>query len=472
MKKIRIDHVLLILILFLSLVLRFYKISTLFPFNGDVAWDFLSAGSFLKGGSFPLVGISSSVPWLHQGAFFTYILIIILGIFKGNPVAPVFFTSALGVFTTFLIYFVGKKIFSKEVGLWSALFYAVSPLSVFFNRFPYHLSPIAILSFLFFWSLFKGIKENPKIFILSSLLLGILLQFELSNLVLLPVLLICFWRERKEIPIKTVILSIFSFIFPWLPKIIYDFSHGFTQTLGYFAWVGHKMIPIGSLDLGKSIAEPLIPNLKLFFQFLAKAVFPVNVYISTTVFILFLILLVLHLKTKERKYDDSVLILILTLVIPIICFLIMGSPSESYLPVLFPGLSLLFGFTVEKLSKIIKPVMVILLVILFLSFNIIYLFRNDFLVKRDKFSEVRKAAVFLVTDSSNNEYNLVPMGSYAEFPSNKLNLVYLTEYLGHSPSEIKANIVYFVYNSGEQSQIKNALKVAQFGQITIFKKND
>ena len=80
----------LALILLLSLFLRFYKISSLFPFNGDVAWDYLSAESFLKGGLWPLIGISSSVPWLHQGAFFTYLLIIILGLSKGIRLLPLF----------------------------------------------------------------------------------------------------------------------------------------------------------------------------------------------------------------------------------------------------------------------------------------------------------------------------------------------------------------------------------------------
>jgi len=460
----------LALILLLSLFLRFYKISSLFPFNGDVAWDYLSAESFLKGGLWPLIGISSSVPWLHQGAFFTYLLIIILGLSKGNPVAPVIFTAALGVLTTFLVYFLGKKIFYEKAGLWSALFYAISPLSVFFDRFPYHLSPIAFFSLLFFWSLFKAIKGKTNTFILSSLLLGILMQFELSNLVLLPVLVIFFFLKRKEIPIRCVILSIFSFAFPWLPKIIYDFSHGPSQTLGYLAWVGHKLIPIGSLDIDKSIAGPILPNIKLSFTFLAKAIFPSSLIVSSFVFLLLLLFLVLHLKTKEKK-NGGAFLLLLWLVIPLVCFLIMGFPSESYFPILLPGIAFLFGFILEKSTQIIKPVtLVFCATVLFLSVNVVFLFKNDFLVSGDKYGEIKETAEFIVKDAQDHNFNLIPLGSYAEFPGNILNLVYLTQYLGHGPSNKKAKNSYFVYNSGEQGPIKNALKVAWFGQMTIFRK--
>ena len=151
----------LALILLLSLFLRFYKISSLFPFNGDVAWDYLSAESFLKGGLWPLIGISSSVPWLHQGAFFTYLLIIILGLSKGNPVAPVIFTAALGVLTTFLVYFLGKKIFYEKAGLWSTLFYAISPLSFFLTVFPIiFLQSLFLVCFSFGRSL-RPLRERP-----------------------------------------------------------------------------------------------------------------------------------------------------------------------------------------------------------------------------------------------------------------------------------------------------------------------
>lgn len=175
----------------------------------------------------------------------------------------------------------------------------------------------------------------------------------------------------------------------------------------------------------------------------------------------------------QFELSNLVLLLFLSLVIPVFCFLIRGSPSESYLPVLFPVLTILFGFTAEKLMQIIKPsVAVIFVVILFLLFNVVFLFKNDFLVRGDKFSEIKKAAEFIIKDAQREDFNIIPMGSYTEFPSNKLNLVYLTGYLGHPPTDKKAKVRYFVYNSDEERIIKGAEKIAKFKEMTIFKKND
>jgi len=54
-------------VLILGLFLTLDRISTLMPFIGDQGWFYLSARDLALGKSFPLVGIASSHPWLHQG---------------------------------------------------------------------------------------------------------------------------------------------------------------------------------------------------------------------------------------------------------------------------------------------------------------------------------------------------------------------------------------------------------------------
>src|SRR6185312_14686775 len=76
-----------LLILFLAAFLLFYKLNEFMSFIGDQGWFYISARDMLLTGQIPLVGITSSHTWLHQGPFWTYLLAFALKIGDYNPVA-------------------------------------------------------------------------------------------------------------------------------------------------------------------------------------------------------------------------------------------------------------------------------------------------------------------------------------------------------------------------------------------------
>ena len=82
-------------------------------------------------------------------------------------------------------------------------------------------------------------------------------------------------------------------------------------------------------------------------------------------------------------------------------------------------------------------------------------------------------AQYIVRSSKGENYNLIPLGSYADFPSGKLDLLYLTWYFGHEPSEQKEKIKYFVYPKSEPVNIKraNAMEKKDFQYMSIIKSN-
>lgn len=451
------------MILLLAGGLRFYRISSLFSFEGDVAWDYFSAKQFLTGGKFPLIGISSSVPWLHQGAFFTYILIVLLGLFKFNPIAPPIFCSLLGIATTFLVFWLGKKFFSAKAGLWAAFFYAFSPLAIAYDRFPYHLSPIAFFTCLFFLSLYQALKK-PKFFILSALLLGVLLQFEIANLVLVPVLGVFFGWQRRRISVSLLVLAILAFLLPWLPKIVYDFFSGFTQTLGLAAWLGHKLLPFGFWpDIGQGPSFSLLNNLQTLSYLLSRLIFPASGWFS--LFFLGIFLGFFFLSPPKKK---SFWLICSWLAFPLLGFLLHGSPSESYFPVWFPLVALLSGysFSLVKGKWLFRGSF--LLALFWAYGSSLYLLKNDFLLGYKAYFSLRKVAEYVIADAS-GAYNLVPVGSYAEFPSNQLSLLYLTDYLGKPAQKNKAKTVYIIYYNEERT-IDKAIEEKQFSYLTVVKK--
>lgn len=453
------------------------------PFFGDAARDFLAARDMTLKGVIPLLGSPSSVPWLHQGALFTYLLGIVLWLGNYHPLWGGYFTAVLGVLNVYFVYRLGKKFFNQNAGLLAALFYAVSPLPIILDRFPYHQSLISILTVLFFLSLYQA-TEKSNFFIYSSFLLGLLLQTELSNLVLAPILILLFIDFRKNITLKTLIYSLFVFFLTWTPKIIYDISHGFTQTLGFAAWIIHKIFPFGPLADANSVNLPFIVRITALLDYFSKIIFWPNVLLSTAILFFLIIVLFRGFRWLKRKMDIGRYLFLLWLVVPVVGFLIQGSPAGGYVPVFFALPAVALGGVISILKKLQKPLCGLTVFLVFI--NGFLLINNDFFVLNgentklnEKFnmgqsvSRVGEMAEFLVTDSGNKPYFLFPLGSYAQFPSQKLDLVYLTWYLGKEPSESKKGKIYYIYGNDDQIELSQEYNMKKFSYMTIAgKEND
>jgi len=481
MKVLKDDFVLL-LILFLAFFLRVYRLYDLMSFWGDVARDFVVARDITLKGELPLLGCPSSVPWLHQGAFFIYLLSLPLFIGRYHPLAGGYFIALLGVLATFLLYKLGKGFFSQKAGLWVALFYAASPLTVLYERLPYHLSPISLFTILFFLSLHASFKKS-KYFILSAFIFGLLLQLELSNLVLLPILAILFLDFKKEISLKFLLLSFLGFLVPWLPKIIYDLKAGFSQTLGFVAWALHKILPfeflLGSQEPGISLGG----KLGLISTYFSRIMLWQIPSLALVIFLILSFLVLRNFSLKQRKNQPGLYLSLLWLVFPILVFLIQGSPSESYMPVLFPLPALLFGVLISSL-KGLKLKLAVSLSVLIVGLNIFTLFSHEFfLITKD--SELKEdynwgpaisldweVARFIINDGQGQEFNLIPLGTYAYFPSFKQTLTYLSWYLGHQPSDQKTTLKYFVYSYPDKYDINRVSLVKKFPYLTVAKRTD
>jgi len=465
----------------LALFLRTYKISELMIFTGDVARDYIVARDITLKREIPLVGSPSSVPWLHQGAFFTYLLGLVLWLGDYNPLVGGYFVVFAGLISVGGIYFLGKKLFSQKAGIIAALFYAASPLVVIFDRFPYHQSLISLFTILFFLSLFSA-QKNSSFFILSSFLFGLLMQLELSNLVLFPVLAALFFDFRKTVNLRTFFWSFLAFAFTWIPKIIYDIKNGFTQTLGFIAWIVHKTPPVSFFLKETELKLWILERLGRIFLYISRIIFWPNAVVSTAMLLFLLFFFVKNFKLAERKRDFGRYLTLLWILFPVLGFLIQGSPSLSYVPVLFPLPALMLGFVYSNLKKKILLKTSTFLVLLLTCFNAYFLIKNEYFMKTEKnvnqkdfynfdqsFKINEEMAKFIVEDANRIEYNLLALGSFAYFPSSKLNLTYLAWYFGNEPSDSRQKLQYVVYDQAQNLKIRDASLVKEFPYLAIAK---
>lgn len=475
-------ELILVFIILLSVFLRFYRLNDLMIFGGDVARDYLEARDITLGGKLPLIGSPSSVTWLYQGAFFTYLLAVVLWVGKYNPLAGGYFVGVLGVLGVLGVYVLAKKFFSQEAGLLAAFFYATSPLIIIFDRYPYHQSLISLMVIVFFLSLLLATGENGKYFILSSFIFGLLMQLELSNLVLFPILALIFIDFRHKISLKVLLLSFLVFVFTWTPKIIFDFNHGFTQTIGFLAWIVHKVTPLYLLvgDVGVGLPTGFLERIEIIIKYLTRIIFWPNRGISMIFFLILVIGGFYSFKFKERKKDIFRYLLLLWLIIPFLGFLVQGSPSGAYIPAIFGLPALLLGLFYEKYRNL--RIFLISFIVLTGTINAVFLIKNEYFMLTGEKSEnagtynmgqsyeiSKKMAKYIVSDADGRSYNLITLGSYSYFASAKLDLIYLAWYFGNQPNGKKENLIYYVFKKDDNIVSKSSWKIQKFPYLVLAK---
>ncbi len=444
--------------------LRFYKLDKSLPFIGDYGWFYLSARDMILNSEIPLVGITSSHTWLHQGPFWTYILGVLLWFFNFNPLSGGVFVAIVGVFTTFLVYKIAEKMFSSEVGLISAFLYSISPLIVAHSRTPYHTSPIPFFALLLFFSIYKWIKGKKLFFPISILLLQILYNFELATQVLWGVFLVILffgvWKRKtwaiNLFKTKIISFSIFAFIVPMIPVLIYDFSHGFSQTIKFLLWIPYRILKhlnlLGNLTPNAQ-EESILSTLLFFMEFYQKLIFASSEFLSFFIFIISLMVVFFYIYKKKYSLSLPIVLIILFMLIPIFGFLVNKTPSEAYLPILFPTGIIFTGWAIEKIIKIkqvkIFAILLLLTIVISNSVFVIININNDF-----SFFNRLRAAQEIIKKSEGKNYNLIGKGRGSEFESFTMNYEYLTWWLGHGPSEKNENLKIYISETNKGVMIE------------------
>ena len=441
----------LIFLILLSLFLRIYNLSQGMIFIGDQGWFYLSARDLLLNGHIPLVGITSSHTWLHQGPLWTYMLSVALWLFNFNPLAGACVTILFGTLAMLLMYKLGSIMFSEKIGIIAAALFAVSPLIVTFDRMPFDPSPIPFFTILYFYAIFKWLKGSRYFFPLILFLIAVLYNLELATFTLfIPfVLFLIYGFTKKEsyfqklLNLKTIIYSLIALILPMIPVIIYDFSNGFKQTAVFIAWIIYK--PFSFLIKHSSTGESI--NLKNIYEFIAlnvqQLIFKQSLILSMLIFIFSVLFLIYSvIRMKKIKVSNSRLILLMLLGFSLFGIVINQTPSAAYLPIIFPFMIFSIALLIDALLKIKKiSYLVITIFVLFISINTYSVIQDD---KNNGFETRLNAVDKVISLTKNKSYNLIGVGAGSQFSTFTMNYEYLLWWKGHTPSKNRTNLKIYI----------------------------
>ena len=211
-------------IVLFALILRLFNLAELFYFTHDeetIVWRTMSLlrdkNLFLLGGVTPL--------HVHLGPWFYYLSAVILWFAKLNPLGWGAAGAIVGAFTTLLIYVLGKKFYSRRVGIIAAALNAVSFLSITYDRhwWPLVLDPLLSVSALFI--LTQLANKKYQLAPILGVLLALGFHSDPSNWGLLILSVVVFYKYKLPLKQKSILAGFAIFLFSFAPLIAFDISN-------------------------------------------------------------------------------------------------------------------------------------------------------------------------------------------------------------------------------------------------------
>jgi 4-amino-4-deoxy-L-arabinose transferase-like glycosyltransferase len=371
----------ILLILLFSAIIRLVTVEKLLAFTPDEEYLIYLAQTIIKNFHIIWIGVSSLGFDLYMGPLWIYVITPPLMISKGNPLILGYFACILGVFSTFLLYWFGQKLFNQKVGLIACLIYAASPLIIFYDQKIYP-SGVPLLSLVLATSIYMA-KYSGKWWVLFAVAYGMVFHIHLSLILIIFVALYWAILYKKQINIKIILLSVLAFLITVSPLIAFDYFHKYSNI----------SVPIRILKSAKK--NPVKINLKyrssVFLNALGRVfyltpkressdeiLFPcIADKITTTTRpnrlftffpLLFVILFVIRKNTWKNDKSRLLVLLSASYLIPFL-FLPIINPVEYYLLGFFPLLFLIISSVIESFNKPVRYFMY-LLVLFYIIFGI------------------------------------------------------------------------------------------------------
>lgn len=349
------------IIFFIGLFLRFLYFPNDIYFGYDQARDFYSSLSLLQG-DLKIVGPPSSFSeQIFHGPLIYYIYAPFLWLSPDNIEAVSLFLRLLNNLGIFLTFALGTVIFNRRIGILVAFFFAVSLEQTQYALFLGHPAQavIPVLSYFLGLSLLV-FKKEIKGLILAALSLGLTIQFHYVHTLLLfglVTLLVLFRQQVKNcLSLKNIILAVFVFLLSISTFLISEIKYGFRLSRAGIETI--NKIGIGE---GGSIWENLGHGWQMS-QRLIKHNFGDNTEISLIITAVFLGLIIwLYRDAKQRNKGLFLTVWFLSGILP---YVLTKSPSYYYGAGASVSLLILAAFLLEKLWMKSRFLVILILVML------------------------------------------------------------------------------------------------------------
>lgn len=352
----------IVLIIFNIFLASWWVINGNIFFHTDIARDFLLIEDIVENKHLTLIGPrSGAIPGLFHGPLWLYLNLPAFIIGGGNPVTIGWFWVILYVLSLFIIYYVGKKIFDKEVGLLSALF--SSAITILNVRTLFNPYGALLLSPLFFYSFFCFLKtQRLKFLVLSFLILGFIIQLQMAFGIPLAILaflyLLYFLFKKKKL---SYLFSSLIIIIPLSSHILFELRNKFLQTKSVLSYLSGEQSH-GKLDI--NLFKLITLRIKEMFLGGWGTITQNNIYLTVIILLLLISIIIKTIKQKDPKKNTFLLFIYFYLGFWLMTIFFKGPIWNYYYIPFIPLLVLVFVSIKNHISKIIFYPLLILIYII------------------------------------------------------------------------------------------------------------
>lgn len=263
------------------------------------------------------------------------------------------------VLSVFLVYTLGKKLFDKRVGLYSAIFLALMPIHVFYSEKIWTDTLVVfflLLTFISFWQGYE--KEDKKHKILFGLFLALSLLTRYTTLWITPVFLFYFLiRDRSLNFLKDRYLwhAIGIFFITLIPWFIYGFA--------YYS------NPFGGFIHGFKAASYWggVQSWSFFFE---------NSWIIFSITGILFMISLLYIFFKKQFFKREIYLLLIWVAFFSLMVMAMPHKEERFILPVVPAICLISGFFIGKIERyknvIFGLICIVLIISLWGSFKVEY----------------------------------------------------------------------------------------------------
>ncbi len=335
--------IVVILVLFLATVLRFYDYTNRWGLATDQAHDALVARYALEQHIFPLVGPFSSAGPFVMGPEWYYFIMFGTFLYPSSYLTPWIVLTILYVFTVYLMILIGNELGSKKLGIILGLITAVSTVQISQSFNLTNQAPLSILAALALWLILKYIKtKNYWYFSLASLSIALGVNTHLQGVLLIPLLVITLIVQKPTV--KGLFIGLVLFCIPFIPLLIFDFGHNHYELKNMLQYYLHDQYKISLDQFGrnwKSYLGIFWPNA------FANVIGGFRIF-SYLIFFLAFLFSVIAIKRKAISLFG--IIFSITLGIAVIFLRYTHTPLfDSYLMFANPFLFIIVGWVIYKI---------------------------------------------------------------------------------------------------------------------------
>lgn len=461
MIKLIFKHWIVIAILIVVTVLRFWRLEALTTFGGDQGYDFENVRQILKGNLTllgPRIGPYNNLSTPYLGPFYYYLLAPFLWITSLDPIGAAYASLAARVLTIVLVYLISLRIFDRKSAIISATLSAISPYWINQLGFPsnvYFIPPTVALIIL----IMSHISDKSTVvwYLTIGLLTGFVFQFHYLGLLVLPGILIYFFYKYQRQKFIHIVWLLIGFITAISPLILFELRHKFFLTSQIL-----KQINVGTLfQSSVSLWEKILRT----GQLIAENIFG----IPSVLLIVFssIVFISIFKKSQAKKNELTFYLISLFIINFILVIFYPGSPQPHYMATAYPSIFLLIGSVIGSFDRLHRyiPILIVTAVIPFLFAKNNFFANEGYTMSHDlTLKEIRNISKIISEDVGYDSFNIT---STLDGDSRAGPYRYLLKVYGKEPLSVqdydKGDDLYVITRDPKQAAPKNSLfEIASF----------